>query len=477
MRKSKFQMLRSGFSVLALSALLIIGMTGCSNSSGGSNDATPAAQEGTETPAEETPETPAEETPETPGTTGTSQTPATTVTYTVTFNSNGGEAVTSQKVEKGKFATKPTDPTKQNKRFYSYTFSDWYSDSSLTTVFNFATPITADITLYAKWTETFIGLTEDQVSRDFIGTTYHVLESGTDGTAGTNGTYVLFGDWPQSAKDEDVIVYETISVTQGAFTYYKGCDNCWYLKEYDSYFKVEPITWRVLSCSQSNGKTQYLFLAENILTTSAFYTSIDPSSYHNGTSNEREIDDKTVYPNNYKHSLIRAYLNGLSYEKKDTVSNQQIEDGSYEGLGFLQTAFTNDLQSNIAETNVDNSSASTYPASETVKDNNYICENTNDKIFLLSAQEITDSNYAFEAFDQGGAGNSRKRTLTDYVKAIGGSEDHLVWLLRSPANADDTEIYISKDCCTKIVSDDGKVTDIREVLGVSGVVPALYYQQ
>ena len=27
------------------------------------------------------------------------------------------------------------------------------------------------------------------------------LDAGTDGTAGTNGTYCLFGDWPQTIKE------------------------------------------------------------------------------------------------------------------------------------------------------------------------------------------------------------------------------------------------------------------------------------
>ncbi len=67
--------------------------------------------------------------------------------YTVTFNSNDGSAVASQNVNYNSTATAPAAPTKTG-----YTFGGWYSDSDLATAFNFATPITADITLYAKWT-------------------------------------------------------------------------------------------------------------------------------------------------------------------------------------------------------------------------------------------------------------------------------------------------------------------------------------
>ncbi len=68
--------------------------------------------------------------------------------YTVTFNSNGGTSVTSQAVNYNATATAPSPaPAKAG-----YTFSGWYSDAVLTAAFSFSTPITADKTLYAKWT-------------------------------------------------------------------------------------------------------------------------------------------------------------------------------------------------------------------------------------------------------------------------------------------------------------------------------------
>ena len=67
--------------------------------------------------------------------------------YTVSFASNGGSVVTSQSVNYNSTATLPAAPTKTG-----YTFAGWYSDVALTTPFVFATAITADTTLYAKWT-------------------------------------------------------------------------------------------------------------------------------------------------------------------------------------------------------------------------------------------------------------------------------------------------------------------------------------
>lgn len=68
--------------------------------------------------------------------------------YTVTFNVNGhGTAPSAQSVLIGKCAIKPSDPVASG-----YTFGGWYTSPTLTYTYNFATPVTADITLYAKWT-------------------------------------------------------------------------------------------------------------------------------------------------------------------------------------------------------------------------------------------------------------------------------------------------------------------------------------
>lgn len=65
------------------------------------------------------------------------------VTYTVTFNSNGGSSVTSQTVIEGDTATEPADPTKEG-----YVFADWLLGNE---VYDFSTPVTANITLDATW--------------------------------------------------------------------------------------------------------------------------------------------------------------------------------------------------------------------------------------------------------------------------------------------------------------------------------------
>lgn len=68
------------------------------------------------------------------------------VTYTVTFDSNGGSSVESQQVRNGRTATSPVPPVKDG-----YTFLKWYKDAALTQEYSFGEAITGDITLYAKY--------------------------------------------------------------------------------------------------------------------------------------------------------------------------------------------------------------------------------------------------------------------------------------------------------------------------------------
>ena len=202
-----------------------------------------------------------------------------------------------------------------------------------------------------------------------------MLPVGTDGTAGTDATYVLFGDWPQTIKADNVIVYNGIREEHGAFTYYCGSDGYWYVKckenacenyselKYSNgiivskanenrvkYFKVEPIKWRVLS-DNYKGTGNALLLAENILTSNIEYCEDDQES--------RIIDGTIVYSNNYKESKIRAFLNGLSYLKQSSSGTSLEIDNSFLNRGFLQTAFNTNAQNLITITNVDNSAAET----------------------------------------------------------------------------------------------------------------------
>ncbi|MBR4004319.1 MAG: InlB B-repeat-containing protein [Treponema sp.] len=327
-------------------------------------------------------------------------------TVTVTFNSNGGSSVAPQTFTRGGKATRPEDPTKEQT-----TFLGWFEDLTNENAFDFNTEINSDKILYAKW--------EEEIA--FHGTAYHELEPGTTGTAGSGWTYVEFGDWPQTIRANNVGIDETESVVVGMFTYYKGSDGAWYAKIKENacesgykysdgttvkqstaysykYFKVEPIKWRVLTNNYSGKR---LLLAENILINRAY-----------------DIDS-----NNYRESNIRSWLNG----------------------NFYNTAFTSAEQNSIADTNVDNSAASTTDADGKLNQaTDYACGNTTDKIFLLSEQEVTKSEYGFAAYNvwighpDGTTESTRIHKTTDFAKASGADQQDTTagyggsWWLRSP---------------------------------------------
>ncbi len=66
------------------------------------------------------------------------------ISYTVTFDSDGGNKIDSQSVEHGESAVAPINPTKQNHEFIGWYFGDllWDFENN---------KITSDITLTAKW--------------------------------------------------------------------------------------------------------------------------------------------------------------------------------------------------------------------------------------------------------------------------------------------------------------------------------------
>ena len=225
----------------------------------------------------------------------------------------------------------------------------------------------------------------------------------------------------------------------GSFTYYLGSDGAWYAKVSSNYYKVEPVKWCVINenydhDNDSSTPGKRLLLAENSLTGSIFYES----------DNNRTIDGNTVYPNDYKHSRIRALINGLTY------NNDGVNNTEFNGTGLLQTAFTSAAQNYILQTKV------------RYHDNAYASDKyVQDYIFLLDYDEATSITPA----------TNRIRTRTDFTSANGLNHDTssnynnywLRWIQLSGTNTD--YAYTVHDV-------DGNISSrVRHVK--YGIVPAL----
>lgn len=68
--------------------------------------------------------------------------------HRVKFDAQGGSATGDQTPASGSTVTKPADPTRDG-----YTFAGWYTDEACTKAYDFSAAVTADMTLYAKWTK------------------------------------------------------------------------------------------------------------------------------------------------------------------------------------------------------------------------------------------------------------------------------------------------------------------------------------
>lgn len=69
--------------------------------------------------------------------------------WTVHFDGNGGSEIPDAKVADGESLTRAGEPSREG-----YVFNGWYTDAACTILYDFDSVVTADMTLYAGWTET-----------------------------------------------------------------------------------------------------------------------------------------------------------------------------------------------------------------------------------------------------------------------------------------------------------------------------------
>jgi hypothetical protein len=243
-----------------------------------------------------------------------------------------------------------------------------------------------------------------------------------------SGNKITFGSYPQS-KVTDSSLVSALNAKAGAWTedngvYYvdveSGNEKYRGVKSENgaaSWFKYEPISWTILE--QSDGKA--LILCDMI---------IDAHRYD---------DDK----NNYVDSEIRAWLNG----------------------NFIDTAFGELQKEVILVTEVDNSSKTVADYSG---NHPYLCENTNDKVFLLAKSDIKNADYGFNGEAD------RKKTATAYAIANGAYVDSnggAWWWLRTP-----TYDYTrpDKSDLAHNIKVSGAIHSSNVYLTTGGVVPAMW---
>jgi len=141
--------------------------------------------------------------------------------YTITFNSQDGNAVNPQTIEHGGKITEPTAPTRTG-----HTFGGWYKENTCVNAWDFATDVvTENITLYAKWAINYYTVTFNSQGGSHINP--QTIEHGgkiTEPTAPTRTTYT-FGGWYKENICVNAWNFVTDVVTENITLYAKWTIN------------------------------------------------------------------------------------------------------------------------------------------------------------------------------------------------------------------------------------------------------------
>lgn len=130
--------------------------------------------------------------------------------YTVTFDSNGGTPVPSQVRPQGAATVKPADPT-----LAGWDFGGWYIGEN---AYDFTQPVTANLTLTAKWTQHIHCVCGENGNHTDIGDhTAHTDEiwtawTATDSLPTSAGSYYLVNDVDIAEGSRDWDVYRNIKL-------------------------------------------------------------------------------------------------------------------------------------------------------------------------------------------------------------------------------------------------------------------------
>ncbi len=278
----------------------------------------------------------------------------------------------------------------ENNKFHL--FKGWYDNNNILLstdhVYSFKNDKTKDIIIYAKYMS-------DEEENEW-NLNHGVIPKLVD----SNNKIYTYGMYPQSnINDEELInKIQSFPIATGNNIYYynheyytpviaslardssgellpiRNFDNGDEIIESNLYwFKIEPIRWKAIQEDNSN----LMLLSE---------MALDITSFNYVTSN-RIIDGEIIYPNNYKYSSVREWLNNT----------------------FINYAFSyNDSYINI--THIDNSPSTTINPEEIVD-----CGDTDDKVYLLSYKDYITPEYGFspDPADK----TTRNVKSTDYIRA------------------------------------------------------------
>ena len=226
----------------------------------------------------------------------------------------------------------------------------------------------------------------------------------------TGAKYNNYGD-----TTVDGVKYKCLSKTDVVSSWFVGDRYYKWGDDTVRYFRYEPIKWRVLNV---NGTDAFL-LADK---------GIDGQRYNTA------LVDVT-----WETCTMRSWLNGY-----DSSSNSYGRD--YTKLNFINTAFTSSERSAIKTTEVVND--------DNIDNGTEGGNDTSDKIFLLSENEVYNSSAALSygfVKSRSTDDEARRSKSSTFAKAMGVESStsssyigNCKWWLRSPGSGTGTAVYVNE---------------------------------
>ena len=424
-------------------------------------------------------------------------------THIITFDSRGGSEVAPIEVEHGGKITRPQNPTRDG-----YKFGNWNKEDNRAWSFDDDVVID-DMTLYASWAAELFKLRINCDTTRGTTTISYSKTSYVDGVytgdqilvvASPKDDYVFDGWYDNSIKVSNSAIYifnmpprdytlearfytyeEAKNISKGITPYIDSDSNTisyglypqarvsdkmlvesletltevesngWYLYNGEYYakdiakptrtatyyfidgtkieegktywYKCEPIIWKILNVKDDS----YLLLSESVLDAQIF------AEYRDGK------DYAGRYCNNYQYSNIRSWL------LNDFYNTAFIFDNSIIQTTFVDNSVTT-TGSNISE---------------------YICNDTNDKVFLLSYKDYLNPEYGFSE-DRSCEDEMRQSKPSEWAVARGVLQRYLpsgaTYWTRTPAEDAASARYIDRT---------GEMRGSAPVMDYFGVRPAI----
>ena len=226
-----------------------------------------------------------------------------------------------------------------------------------------------------------------------------------------------FGNFPQSSAGSG-ITFTSSKVYENKWLL--GSDGYLYEKVNGAYFKVEPVIWDIIDIKTSQGKTTNRLMSEKILNINIPYYE----DYSSNTITDRmDPDFTTIYPNDYEYSLVRAYLNGLSYYSVQGDDKWYKVD-TYENHGLLQSLFSASERESII---IAKYSVNTYRKQKNALNVSQTFRELNDKLLLAKDVSSIGSQYL-------------KKQCTDYTEWSNTAVNDSWWVM-NPVLKNNKYIY------------------------------------